>query len=86
LAKRNSPLPEITRQRLQAGKALQNLEWVEGEVRERLQQLDLAEVPALKLYADIQRFKISKCLPDLKAVEHSGTLGIEQTITIKVGG
>lgn len=57
---------------MNAGQALHNLEWVEAEIRQRLQQLDLGEVPALKLYADIQWRKIDKCLPDLKQVEMTG--------------
>jgi hypothetical protein len=74
LAKRTKSYPQLTRERIKAGMALDNLRWVEGEIRDRLQTLDLAEVPALRLYSDIQRWKIDKVLPELKAVEHSGTV------------
>ena len=76
MAERNKPLPEITRQRLQAAKALKNLEWVEGELRGRYRELDLGEIPALKEYAAIQRWKIDKVLPTPKAVELSGSVQI----------
>ena len=72
MAERNKPLPQITRDRLQAAKAIRNLEWVEEELRSRYRELDLGEIPALKEYAAIQRWKIDKVLPELKAVEHSG--------------
>jgi hypothetical protein len=62
---------------MQAGQALVNLVWVEEQIRNRLQQLDLGEIPALKLYADIQKWKVDKCLPDLKQVEHTGAVAHE---------
>jgi hypothetical protein len=80
LTERSKTYPEITRQRLQAAKALTNLAWVEEQIRNRLQQLDLGEIPALKLYADIQWKKIDKCLPDLKQVEHTGQVATEVTV------
>lgn len=85
LAQRNRPLPEITRNRLKAEQAIRNLEAVERKLWEESAVLDLAEVPALKLYADIQRWKIDKVLPSLKAVEHSGDVSLTHTIKINVG-
>ena len=84
MAKRNRPLPEITRQRLNAGQALRNLEWVEGELRGRYKELDLGEIPALREYAAIQRWKISKCLPDLKPVDNNEDSTDRQHITVSV--
>lgn len=83
MARRDIPLPRITRDRLQAGQALRNLQWVEEQIRDRLQQLDLAEVPALRVYADIQWRKINKCLPDLKPVDEA-TGSSETVIRVKV--
>lgn len=76
MAKREKPLPELTRKRLQAGQALRNLAWVEEKLRSEYQTLDLGELPALKEYSAIQRWKIDKCLPDLKALELTGEIGI----------
>jgi len=84
MAKRNKPLPQITRDRLCAGQALVNLAWVETELRTRYKELDLGEIPALKEYAAIQRWKIDKVLPELKAVEHSGQVEVTHTVTVKV--
>lgn len=84
MAKRNKPFPEITRERLRATEAIKNLEWVEGELRGRYRELDLGEIPALKEYAAIQRWKIDKVLPSPKALEVSGSLQIDQTIRIQV--
>lgn len=78
-------MPEIARERLRASVCIKNLEWVESEIRERLQQLDLAEVPALRLYADIQLRKMAKVLPDLKAVEHTGQVDVGLNIVINAG-
>ena len=49
-----------------------------------LSTLDLGEVPALKLYADIQFRKIAKVLPDLKSVDHQGDLIVSHTIKVLV--
>lgn len=84
MAERNKPLPRITRERLQAAKAIRNLEWVEDQLRTRYRELDLGGIPALKEYAAIQRWKIDKVLPELKAVEHTGQVEVTHTIAVKV--
>lgn len=84
MAQRNKPLPELTRKRLKAEQAIRNLEWAEEELRGRYRELDLGEIPALKEYAAIQRWKIDKVLPSLKAVEHSGDIGVTHTIKVNL--
>lgn len=86
MAKRNKPFPEITKDRLRATEAIKNLEWCEQELRGRYRELDLGEIPALKEYAAIQRWKIDKVLPSPKAIEVSGSLAVDTTIRVRVSG
>lgn len=80
MAERSRPWPEIARKRLGADKAMDNLAWVEQELRTRYRELDLGEIPALKEYAAIQRWKIDKVLPTPKAVEVSGTVQVDHVV------
>jgi len=63
---------EVTRDRIDAGRCLARLAKIEDELEANWRTMDLGEVPALKLLADIQFRKLAKVLPDLKAVELSG--------------
>jgi hypothetical protein len=83
---RDVPFPQIIRDRMSAADALNNLKWVEKELRDRYRELDLGEIPALREYAKIQMFKLNKVVPDLKAIEHSGHLAIDTAIKITVSG
>ena len=81
---RTKTYPQIARENIKLGICLSNIAWVEEQVRERLSTLDLGDVPALKLYADIQFRKIAKVLPDLKSVDHQGDLTVSHTIKVSV--
>lgn len=63
---------------------MSKLDWIEKQVETRLSTLDLGEVPALKLLADIQFRKLAKVLPDLKAIDHQGDLTVSHTIKVLV--
>jgi hypothetical protein len=67
------PWPKIVRERMSMSNCLQNLEWAETELRKLNPE---REIPALKEYAAIQKWKLDKLLPDLKHLEVSGTLRI----------
>jgi hypothetical protein len=72
LGRKGVPRLQVVRDRIKVSQCLNRLDWIESQCIERYQQMDLGEVPALKLAADIVRYKLNKVLPDLKAVEHSG--------------
>ena len=44
------------------------------EIADKCETVDPGQVPALRLKADIYKGLLAKCLPDLKAIEHSGTV------------
>lgn len=44
------------------------------EIADRAEECDAAKVPALRLKAEIYWRLLAKCLPDMKAVEHSGKI------------
>ena len=44
------------------------------EIAEKAETVEPSMIPALRLKADIFCKLLAKCLPDLKAVEHSGTV------------
>ncbi|MEK9810647.1 MAG: hypothetical protein VW362_09390 [Candidatus Nanopelagicales bacterium] len=44
------------------------------EIAEKADKVPSSDVPALRLKADIYLRMLAKCLPDLKAVEHSGSI------------
>jgi len=44
------------------------------EIADKCDTVESGQVPALRLKADIYRGLLAKCLPDLKAIEHSGTV------------
>lgn len=56
-------------------KAMRGWQYVR-RLREIADQCDEPEanIPALRLKADIYKGLLAKCLPDLKAIEHSGTV------------
>jgi hypothetical protein len=45
------------------------------EIVVKAEDCEPTAVPALRLQADIYLKLLGKCLPDLKAVEHSGNVG-----------
>lgn len=69
---------EEIRKRINAVRCLNTLERVAGEA----ETADSAQMPGLKLVADIQFRLLNKVLPDLKAVEHSGEGGGPLTVQI----
>lgn len=82
---RKKAYPQHARENIKLGMLLSNIAWTENELRTRYREMDLAEVPALKTYVDIQFRKLAKVLPDLKAVELSGQLETALKITVNVG-
>ncbi len=74
MAKREKPLPQITRDRLQAGKAVSRLNLIEDLLATQYLRLGPEEIRALEAAAKIAMWKVNKCLPELKAIEHSGAV------------
>jgi hypothetical protein len=68
--RRRSEARDAVREKLQAIQYLRRLE----EIADQAEQVDASKVPALRLKADIYTRLLAKCLPDLKAVEHSGEI------------
>ncbi len=58
------------RLKLQAGQFVRRLK----EIAERADRAEPSAVPGLRLKADIYMKLLAKCLPDLKSIEHSGTM------------
>ncbi len=76
MAKRNNPLPQITRDRLAAAKAIARLALIEETLCRDYLKLGPEETKALEAAAKICMWKVNKVLPELKAVEHSGNVAI----------
>lgn len=68
--KRRAQSREAIRSRLRAGQYVRRL----MEIAEKAETVEMSAVPALRLKADIYTRLLSKCLPDLKAIEHSGEI------------
>jgi len=81
---RQKPYRDVARENIRIGICLSKLDWIEKQVETRLSTLDLGEVPALKLLADIQFRKLAKVLPDLKSVDHQGDINVSHTIKVSV--
>lgn len=58
------------RLKLKAGQFVRRLK----EIAEKAESVEPSMVPALRLKADIYIRLLGKCLPDLKAIEHSGEI------------
>lgn len=84
MPKRNKPFPDIIRERLRAGEALVRLQEVEEELADHWTDLTPAQVAAKKLQADICRWKVDKVVPTPKAVELSGSVALDHSISVKV--
>ena len=67
-ARRIAAAREGTRNSLRAGQYIRRLR----EIANQCDTVEPERVPALRLKADIYRNLLSKVLPDLKAIEHSG--------------
>ena len=68
--RRRSETRNAMREKLQSAQYIRRLH----EIAEKASKADAADVPALRLKADIYCRLLAKCLPDLKAVEHSGEI------------
>lgn len=66
--RRRAEAQEGARIKLRAGQFVRRLR----EIADKVETVEPAKVPALRLKADIYCKLLSKCLPDLKAVEHTG--------------
>ncbi len=66
---------EALREELQAKEYLRQLDEIDKEITENWRSLSSENTSALRLKADINFKRLSKCLPDLKAIEHSGDDG-----------
>ena len=75
--------PAIVRLRKSVGVRLSKLEWIDEQISRRYRQMDLAEVPALRLLADNQWKALAKCLPDLKSTVHTGEVTLITEIQLK---
>lgn len=61
---------EATRRKLQGGQFIRRLK----EIAEKADTVEAADVPGLRLKADIYMKLLGKVLPDLKSIEHSGEI------------
>lgn len=61
---------EGARIKLRAGQYVRRLK----EIAEKAETVEPSAIPALRLKADIYAKLLAKCLPDLKAVDHTGTV------------
>jgi hypothetical protein len=68
--RRRKESQDAVRRKLQASQFIRRLR----EIAVKAQGVSASEVPALKLQADIYSRLLNKCLPDLKAIEHTGEL------------
>ncbi len=66
------------RKRLQAGQYIRRLK----EIAVKADSAEASQIPALRLKADIYCKLLSKCLPDLKAVEMTGEGGGPLAVTV----
>lgn len=66
--RRRKESKEANALRLRAGQYLRRL----NEIADRCESAENAAIPGLRLKADIYIKLLAKCLPDLKAIEHSG--------------
>ncbi len=69
--RRRAEAQEAIRTKLRAGQFVRRLK----EIVAKADGCEAAAVPALRLQADIYLKLLGKCLPDLKAIEHSGNIG-----------
>lgn len=69
-AKRREEARSASRLKLRAGQYVRRLK----EIAERVEGVDPGDIPALRLKAEIYWKLLGKCLPDLKAVDHQGTV------------
>jgi hypothetical protein len=66
---------EAIRRKLRAAQYIRRLK----EIAEKAEQAEASTIPALRLQADIYSRLLAKCLPDLKAIEHTGSITREPT-------
>jgi hypothetical protein len=68
--RRREEAREGSRLKLRAGQYVRRLR----EIADKAESAEAATIPALRLKAEIYWKLLGKCLPDLKAVEHNGTV------------
>lgn len=68
--RRKAEAEDGIRRRMRASRYVRALR----EIADKAETVDPSQIPALRLKADIYSKLLAKCLPDLKAVEHSGTV------------
>ena len=73
--RRREQSKEALREQLRAAEYLRQLHELMGK------EIAPEEVPAVRLKADIALRLLGKCLPDLKAVEHSGDLDVNHFVS-----
>lgn len=66
--RRKKEAQEAVRLRLRSGQYIRRL----TEICNKAEIVEPSMIPALRLKADIYCKLLAKCLPDLKAIEHSG--------------
>lgn len=68
--RRRKEAQDSSRLKIRAGQYVRRLR----EIADRVEAVDVTAIPALRLKAEIYWKLLGKYLPDLKAVEHSGTV------------